>query len=74
MEYFNWLIKELSAKAHIKNQRELSKKTGINYWTLRDRIDKPGKLQISELIALDEILNFTDEQLLTFYQHMKSQF
>ena len=74
MEDFKWFIKQSLAKAYISSYSELAKKVGINYWTLQDRLKNPGSLRLYEFIALDKILNFTDEQLLTFYQNMKSHF
>lgn len=74
MEDFKWFILQQLANAHISSCPELCKQAGVNYRTLRDRFKNPFSLRLYELIALDKILNFTDEQILTFYQKLKSQF
>ena len=51
-----WLIKRYMIDAHIESLVELSKRTGIAKRTLYDRIH--------ELNALDEILHFSEEDII----------
>lgn len=71
---FRWFINQAKANAYISSDSELCRQAGIKQGTFRDRIKDPGTLKLYELVALDKILNFTDEQILTFYQKLKSQF
>lgn len=59
-----WMIKEYLCKARIESISELAKMTGITMRTLYDRISKPETLRMYELIALNDVLHFTDEDLL----------
>ena len=43
---------------------ELSKRTGIDYQRLRRRLEDPHSFTVYELLALNDILNFSDEDLL----------
>ena len=74
MEDFKWFIYQSLAGAHISSCAELCKKAGIKYRTLRDRFKDPSTLRLYEFIELDKILNFSDEQILGFYQKIKSHF
>lgn len=64
MEDFRWILRKSSAEAHIKTNKELCKQTGINARTLRDRFIDPSSLRVFELRALNDVLNFSDEDLL----------
>ena len=48
----------------INNFTELSKETGIDYQRLRKRIEDPHSFTVYELLALNDTLHFTDEDLL----------
>lgn len=58
-----WLIKKYMIDAHIDSMIELAKRTGMSKFTLYDRIANPQSLRLFELMALDKILNFSDEDL-----------
>ena len=58
-----WLIKRYMIDAHIESLAELSKRTGIAKRTLYDRIHEPTTIKLFELKALDNILHFSDEDL-----------
>lgn len=59
-----WLLRKYMNEQHIKSFIELSKRTGINYQTLNNRMNNIGQLRIYELNALDEILHFSQEDLI----------
>ena len=59
-----WLIREYMAKHHIEGYMELSKLTGIKLTTLKDRLKYPENLKVFEILALNEVLGFSDEDLL----------
>lgn len=48
----------------INNFTELAKETGIDYQRLRKRIEDPHSFTVYELLALNDTLHFTDEDLL----------
>ena len=62
-ERFKWIVKSYMCVSRIKSVKELAKMTGINYQTLKDRLNNPQNLRLFELQALDEILKFTDGDL-----------
>ena len=51
-------------EADINNFSELSRQSGIDYQTLNVRIKDPGTFRMYEIRKLDELLHFTDEDLL----------
>lgn len=51
-------------EADINNFSELSRQSGIDYQTLNVRIKNPGTFRVYEIRQLDELLHFTDEDLL----------
>ena len=59
-----WLFKEYMVKAHIESFKELAKRTGIKERTLEKHIDNPGMFRLFELMALNEVLHFTNDDLL----------
>ena len=59
-----WLIKRYMIDAHIESLVELSKRTGIAKRTLYDRIRDQSTLKLFELNALDEILHFSEEDII----------
>ena len=48
----------------INNFSELSRMSGIDYQTLNVRIKNPGTFRVYEIRQLDELLHFTEEDLL----------
>ena len=59
-----WLFKRYMVDAHVDGFRELSRQTGIEYRTLLNHIDAPEQFRLSEVRELDEVLRFTDGDLL----------
>ena len=51
-------------EADINNFSELSRQSGIEYQTLNVRIKNPGTFRAYEIRQLDELLHFSDEDLL----------
>ena len=51
-------------EADISNFSELSRQTGIDYQTLNVRVKNPGTFRVYEIRQLDELLHFSDEDLL----------
>ena len=51
-------------EADINNFSELSRETGIDYQRLNRRIADPHSFTVFELISLDDVLHFDDEDLL----------
>lgn len=62
-ERFKWIVKSYMSINRISSIKELSRRTGINYLTLQDRLKYPKNLRLFELQALDEVLKFTDSDL-----------
>ena len=59
-----WLIRRYMVSAKINSVVELSERTGITRRHLYDIIKDPHRIKISELRILDDVLHFTDEDLL----------
>ena len=59
-----WLIREYMARKHIEGYLELSRLTGIKLTTLKDRLKNPQNIKGFELMTLNEVLEFSDEDLL----------
>lgn len=51
-------------EADIENFTQLAKETGIDYQRLNRRIADPHSLTVFEILALDDTLHFSDEDLL----------
>ena len=49
---------------HIGSISELAKRSGIKRQLLYDRINEPQTFKIFELMALDAVLHFSEEDLL----------
>lgn len=62
-ERFKWIVKSYMSINRISSVKELSRRTGINYLTLQDRLKHPQNLRLFELQALDQVLKFTNEDL-----------
>lgn len=59
-----WLFQSYMVKAHIRSFRELAKETGIEYRTLLNHLDNAQYFRVCELVALDEVLKFSDEDMM----------
>lgn len=51
-------------EADIDNFTQLAKETGIDYQRLNRRIADPHSFTVFEIISLDDVLHFSDEDLL----------
>lgn len=60
-----WIISRYMANNFIASVLDLAKRTGLNYDVLRGRIKHPKNMRLWELAALNDVLNFSDEDLLT---------
>lgn len=58
-----WLLKKYMAENHIETMRQLSEMTGIPDATLHDRCKKPTTIKVFEIVALDAVLHFSDEDI-----------
>jgi len=58
------LLKFYMIDYDIDSFRELARITGIDYQRLRRRLEDPHSFTVFELLALDDALHFTDEDLL----------
>ena len=59
-----WLLKKYMAEQHIETMRQLSEMTGIPDATLHDRCRKPTTIKVFEIVALDNVLHFEDEDII----------
>lgn len=58
------LLKLYMIESDIDNFTQLAKETGIDYQRLNRRIADPHSFTVFELISLDDVLHFSDEDLL----------
>lgn len=58
-----WILRDYMNKQHIESFRELSRRTGIEYRTLMNHISDVGNFRLFEITALNDVLKFTDEDL-----------
>jgi hypothetical protein len=58
------LLRRYMIEADIDSFTQLAKETGIDYQRLNRRIADPHSFTVFELIALDDVLHFSDEDLL----------
>ena len=58
------ILKLYMIEADIDNFTQLAKETGIDYQRLNRRIADPHSFTVFEIISLDDVLHFTDEDLL----------
>lgn len=66
MEDFKWMLRRYRAAAQIQSDSKLCSKSGISMRTLQNRYDDNGNaLTLFQLRNLDEVLNFSNEDLLT---------
>lgn len=66
-----WLIKTYMCRHHIESLKELAEMTGFTRRLLNDRINYPQNLKLFELAALDNVLHFSDEDLLELIRGIK---
>lgn len=59
-----WLIRRYMVDAKINSIVELAERTGITRRHLYDIIKDPHRIKIHELKVLDDVLHFSDEDLL----------
>jgi len=59
-----WLIKTYMAREHIETISELASLCGFTRRLLYDRIKDPKTFRIYELMALNNVLHFSDEDFL----------
>jgi hypothetical protein len=64
MDNMTKLLKRKLIDRDINDFKELSRKTGIKYETMLDHLKRPGMFRAFELQALNEVLEFSDEELL----------
>lgn len=58
------LLRRYMIEADIDNFTQLAKETGIDYQRLNRRMADPHSFTVFELIALNDVLHFEDEDLL----------
>ena len=58
------ILKLYMIEADIDNFTQLAKETGIDYQRLNRRVADPHSFTVFELISLDDVLHFSDEDLL----------
>lgn len=58
------LFKQKLLDKDIENFKDLCKMTGIKYDTMLDHLKRPGMFRAFEIQALNEVLEFKDEELL----------
>lgn len=59
-----WLIKRYMVNAHIESLQELSERTGIKRRHLSDLINDPRRIKVFEIMALNDVLHFDEQDLL----------
>lgn len=58
------LLRRYMVEADLDCFTELARETGIDYQRLNRRIADPHSFTVFELISLDDVLHFSDEDLL----------
>ena len=58
------LLRRYMIEADIDSFTQLAKETGIDYQRLNRRIADPHSFTVFEIISLDDVLHFSDEDLL----------
>lgn len=56
---------------NVKDFKHLASLAGIKYQTLLDHLEKPELFRLYELKAVDDILHFPDEVLISFIRNLK---
>lgn len=60
-----WMLSGYMVVQHIESFKELAERSGIKYQTLNAHVKAPEQFRMYEIKALDKILAFRDEDLLT---------
>ncbi len=68
MNDVRWIIKKYMDAKHIGDFKELAKLTGIKYQTLLDHIENPGLFRVFELRNLNDVLQFSSEDLAKLFE------
>lgn len=58
------LFRRYMNEVDIETFKELSRASGIDYQTLNSHVKDPGMFRVCEIRRLDEILHFSDDDLL----------
>ncbi len=64
MQNLKWLIKLYMAQNHIDSISELARMSGLSRKLLYDRINDPATFRVYEIKSLDDVLHFSDEDML----------
>lgn len=64
MNDIRWLFRKYMDEKHIIDFKELAKLTGIKYQTLLDHLDRPELFRAFEIQRINEILQFSSEDLI----------
>lgn len=59
------IFKLAMAEKEIETFKDLAKETGIDYHTLLDHLERPELFRAYELKAINEVLQFSSENLFT---------
>lgn len=73
MQNLKWLIKLYMAQNHIDSISELARMSGLSRKLLYDRINDPATLRVYEIKSLDDVLNFSDEDMLFLLRGEKNE-
>lgn len=73
MQDIKWLIKLYMAQNHIDSISELARLSGLSRRLLYDRINDPASLRIYEIKNLDNVLHFSDEDMLFLMRGEKNE-
>lgn len=68
-----WLFRKYMSLNHIQSLNELSDLCGIGYQTLRARVQHIQRIRIFELIAIDNVLHFNDDDYLLLSRGMQTK-
>ena len=59
-----WLLEEYKIRNHYHSLKEVAERSGFSYPTFMRRIEHPESMKIYEIMCLNKVLHFTDEDLL----------
>lgn len=60
-----WLLKKYMIQLHIKSFGDVADAVGMTRRKLYDRMDDPSTLKLYEIQALNRLMHFSDEDLLS---------
>ena len=52
-----------AARAKIRNSAELARRSGVPVSTMRDKMNHPEKIRLSDLAAWNRLISFSDDEL-----------